>query len=446
MDDFSVIDTFLDTFIRFIDSGFGLLRPDVAFLTSILIAIDITLAGLFWALRGEDNVIGALIRKVLYVGFFAFIINNFQALTQIVFDSFSRAGLNATRAGLTPDDLLSPGFVAHTGFTAAYPILNELGQLVGPVATFVNLPTLLILGIAYALIVISFFILAVQVFITIIEFKLTTLAGFILIPFALWNRSAFLAERVLGNVISSGVKVMVLAVIIGIGSTIFGPLAAALTAGDVEIENALTVLLASLAMVGLGVFGPGVAAGLVSGAPQLGAGAAFGTGAGLIAGGAAGIGLGAAGGRLLSGIGRGGTAAAAAAAGGASMAYGLGRATSGASGLAGVGAGLAGVAAAGAGAMKGAMGKAMGSLSSGAQTSAQSGARAAFSATGGSLPASAAAAATNTASGAAAPPAWAKQMRQSQRVREATAVAGATLRDGDRPGGADSPDLKQRDD
>ena len=76
----------------------------------------------------------------------------------------------------------------------------------------------------------------------------------------------------------------------------------------------------------------------------------------------------------------------------------------------------------------------------------QTGARAAFNATGGSLPASAAAAASNTASGAAAPPAWAKQMRQSQRVREATAVAGATLRDGDRPGGADSPDLKQRDD
>ena len=445
MDDFNVIDGFLDTFIRFIDSGFGLLEPDVAFLTSILIAIDVTLAGLFWALRGEDNVVGALIRKVLYVGFFAFIINNFQGLTQIVFDSFSRIGLNATSAGLTPGDLLSPGFVANTGFQAAHPILSEMGELTGPIATFANAPTLIILGVALLLIIISFFILSVQVFITIIEFKLTTLAGFVLIPFALWNRSAFLAERVLGNVISSGVKVMVLAVIIGIGSTIFGPLAAALTTGDVEIENALTVLLASLAMVGLGVFGPGVAAGLVSGAPQLGAGAAFGTGAGLIAGGAAGIGIGAAGMNLAGGALKGGGAAAAAAAGGTSMAYGLGRATSGVSGLAGVGAGLAGVAAAGAGAMKGAMGKAMGGLSSGAQNSAQAGARAAFNATGGSLPASAAAA-TNTASGASAPPAWAKQMRQSQRVREATAVAGATLRDGDRPGGADSPDLKQRDD
>jgi type IV secretion system protein TrbL len=63
-----------------------------------------------------------------------------------------------------------------------------------------------------------FFVLAVQLFITLIEFKLTTLAGFVLVPFALWNKTAFLAEKVLGNVVSSGIKVLVLAVIVGIGS------------------------------------------------------------------------------------------------------------------------------------------------------------------------------------------------------------------------------------
>jgi type IV secretion system protein TrbL len=38
----------------------------------------------------------------------------------------------------------------------------------------------------------------------------------------------FLAERVLGNVVTSGIKVMVLAVIVGIGSTYFGQFASAL--------------------------------------------------------------------------------------------------------------------------------------------------------------------------------------------------------------------------
>jgi type IV secretion system protein TrbL len=42
-----VIDRFLETFTRYIDSGFGLLGNEVAFLATTLAAIDITLAALF---------------------------------------------------------------------------------------------------------------------------------------------------------------------------------------------------------------------------------------------------------------------------------------------------------------------------------------------------------------------------------------------------------------
>src|SRR3546814_7318930 len=80
---------------------------------------------------------------------------------------------------------------------------------------FGNFLIVVVLLVAWFLVVLAFFILAIQLFITVLEFKLTTLAGFILVPFALWNKTSFLAERVLGNVVSSGIKVMVLAVIIG---------------------------------------------------------------------------------------------------------------------------------------------------------------------------------------------------------------------------------------
>lgn|GEM_PF-4266042 len=75
---------------------------------------------------------------------------------------------------------------------------------------------------------VAFFILTAQVFVGTIEFKLISLAGFILAPFAIWNRNSFLAESVLGNVGSSGIKVMVLAVIVGISSNIFAEFTAAL--------------------------------------------------------------------------------------------------------------------------------------------------------------------------------------------------------------------------
>ncbi|SCB28259.1 type IV secretion system protein TrbL [Bradyrhizobium yuanmingense] len=281
MADLSVIDRFTDTFSRYIDSGFGLLSGDVSFLSSTLIGIDLTLAGLAWSMRADDHIMVTLAKKVLYVGAFAFIIGNFKSLADIVFASFSSIGLKASGGSLSAADLARPGFVASAGFTAAHPLLEETGQFSG-FDVLTNLPTILILLFCWILIVLAFFILSVQLFVTLIEFKLTTLASFILVPFALWGKTAFLAEKTLGNVVASGVKVMVLAIIIGIGSTIFGQLASTLTR-PVDIVSAMSLLLAALSLFGLGIFGPGIAAGLVSGAPQLGAGAAAGTVAGAAA-------------------------------------------------------------------------------------------------------------------------------------------------------------------
>src|ERR1700704_1637453 len=93
-----VIDRFTDVFTRYIDSGFGLLGGEVAFLASTLIVIDIALAGLFWAWGANEDIFAHLVKKTLYVGFFAFLISNFNALARIIFDSFAGFGLKAARA------------------------------------------------------------------------------------------------------------------------------------------------------------------------------------------------------------------------------------------------------------------------------------------------------------------------------------------------------------
>lgn len=131
MNDLNVIDRFLQTFIRYIDSGFGLLGGDVAFLTTTLIGIDVTLAGLFWSMGGEQDVIGRFLRKILYVGAFAFILNRFSTLADIIFRSFAAAGLTAGGGTLSADDLLKPGRLAGTGFSAAWPLLEQVSKLMG---------------------------------------------------------------------------------------------------------------------------------------------------------------------------------------------------------------------------------------------------------------------------------------------------------------------------
>jgi type IV secretion system protein TrbL len=301
MNDLSVIDRFTNVFSQYIDSGFGLLGGEIAFLTATLVVIDMTLAGLFWAMGGHEDVIAKLIKKVLYVGTFAYILSNFRSLSGIVFRSFAGLGLTASGASVSVEDLLRPGRLASVGVDAGRPILATLSTLTGFPDVFTNLDQIVVLIIAWLIVLLSFFILAVQLFVTLIEFKLTTLAGFVLVPFALWNKTAFLAERVLGNVISSGIKVLVLAVIVGIGTGLFSQLTAP-PGGDPTIDQALAIMLASLALFGLGIFGPGIATGLVSGGPQLGAGAVAGT---LLASGGAAMAAGAAavrGARMAAGV------------------------------------------------------------------------------------------------------------------------------------------------
>jgi type IV secretion system protein TrbL len=294
-----VIDRFTEVFTRYIDSGFGLLGGEVAFLASTLIVIDVTLAGLFWAWGADEDVLAHLVKKTLYVGFFAFLIGNFNSLAKIVFNSFSGLGLKAVGSSLSADQLLHPGRLAQVGIDAGKPILDAASQLTGYVSFFVNFIQIFVLLTAWLVVVVAFFILAIQLFVTLIEFKLTTLAGFILVPFGLFSKTAFLAERVLGNVVASGVKVLVLAVIVGIGTTLFGEFTQGFGGNQPSLEDVLALVLAALSLLGLAIFGPGIATGLTAGAPQLGAGAAVGTalaagglglaGAGALAGAAKGI-------------------------------------------------------------------------------------------------------------------------------------------------------------
>jgi type IV secretion system protein TrbL len=442
-----VIDNFLGVFTSYIDSGFGLLGGEVAFIATTLIVIDVTLAALFWSWGGDDDIIARLVKKTLFVGVFAYLIGNWNNLAQIIFDSFAGLGLKGSGTSFSAADLLRPGKVAQTGLDAGRPLLESISDMMGYWSFFENFIQIACLMFAWVLVLLAFFILAVQLFVTLIEFKLTTLAGFVLIPFGLFGKTAFMAERVLGNVVSSGIKVLVLAVIIGIGSTLFSQFTAGFGGATPTIDDAMAIVLAALSLLGLGIFGPGIASGLVSGGPQLGAGAAVGTGlaaGGMVLAGGAAAGMAAKGGVAALSGGAAAVRGGAAAAGAASAAYSVG--SLGQSGAAGVASGLGGVArAAGSAAvspLKRAASKAVGSV----KTSFSDGARAGLGVTGGSsTQGSLAAASAAPAAPAGGPPAWAQQMHRRQALNHGTTMAAHAVRSGDSHGGGSSVNMSESD-
>lgn len=437
MNDFSAIDGFLDTFIRYIDSGFGLVAGDVTSLAAILIMIDVTLAALFWAWGQNVDILQSLIKKTLYVGAFAYILGNFAMLSNVVFQSFANLGLEASAAGFGAGDLMRPGLVAAEGMAASRPIFDQIGTLApGLVEFFANFAEVTLLFIAGLIVMAAFFVLSIQLFVLIVEFKLTTLAGFILVPFAFWRQTTFLAERVLGNVMASGVKVLVIAVIIGIGSTLFATIRSALPPTDMTIEQAFSVVLGALTLMGLAVFCPRIAAGLVSGAPQLSAGAAVGTAVGTaLAAGAATAGTIAASGAAARGT-VAATEAAATASGAVVTATRMGAMRTGFTGPAAAPVNAAvGLGAAAVGGIRD-----LGSrVASHFRARSDAGGRAVFEASGGMSTAASA-----SAEGAASSPDWVRKFRRAQAIREGAMIAAHTVQSGDGGGASEGPDLKQK--
>lgn len=279
---YNVIDQFLNAYLAAINSGFGLLRPDVMNVFGILIVITIGITAVFWALDENNQIIAGLFRKVLLIGFFAWLLNDWNGLTSTIVKGFAALGLKAGGSAMNVQAFLSsPSDLVYMGMTLVTGMTVQIKELTGPIAFFENFAMILVLGIAILGVILAFLVLAVQVFVTIIEFRMVTLAAFVLIPFGIIKQTSFLSERALGYVASSGLKLLTIALIVSVGSKTFKTLTLAPVP---NIENAISILIASVVLAMLSVTVPAIASALVTGGPQLGAGAALAGTAGVAAG------------------------------------------------------------------------------------------------------------------------------------------------------------------
>jgi type IV secretion system protein TrbL len=280
-------------FSNTVTAGFDALSGSVNGVFGLLIALVVALTGIQWALSPNREVLASGFGKVLLIGAFAWIINDWQTLSETIYAGFLELGLTAGGGSLSREEFLNPGAILQQGWE----IVKALGETPAPVENPLdvmgNMADALILGLAMIGIMLAFAILALQIIVSLLEFKIVTLGGFVLLPFGIWNKTAFLAERPLGYVVSSGLKVLALAIVVSGARTIFDQLQ---PSANPDIYEALTILVAALLLAMLAIFIPNLASALVTGGPALGAGAVLtgglavaGAGA-LVAGGVAGAG------------------------------------------------------------------------------------------------------------------------------------------------------------
>ena len=283
------LDLFLNNFRSQVDSGFGLISGDVQNVLATLVVISIVITALLWAIDENQNVLASLVRKVLLVGFFAWLVSQWHTLSQMVVEGFVSLGLKAGGGAMGLGDFLnSPSKIVVQGIKVCVGLFDYIHQIApGPVEFFAHLDVVLMALIACIGVLIAFVILSIEVAVVIIEFHIVTLIAFVTIPFGVLTQTSFLSERAIGYVVSVGIKLMALAIVVSIGTTIFNSYT---VSAAPDINEDVGLLLGAVVMVMLALKIPAIAGALISGGPQLNAGSAV-MGAAGVAAGVAGVGL-----------------------------------------------------------------------------------------------------------------------------------------------------------
>jgi type IV secretion system protein TrbL len=266
------LNSFLDQFLALADSGFGLIQGDVTYVLNALIVISITLAGAQWALAGEAPM-APFFRKVLFVGFFAFLVNNWASLSTIIVRSGAQLGLNAGGNGMSMADLHNPGRVGQIGVE----LFGRTAAMAEGMNIFTDAFAMATIWVSAVLVMLGFFVLAMQLFVSLIAFKLGSLAAFVALPWGVFNGTSWVAERPLGWVAGCAIRLFVLAFIASIAITFVNTLPATFT---LNAGGVLNIFLFGLTVLALAWFAPMLASEVVQGQPHLSGSDAIRTGVG----------------------------------------------------------------------------------------------------------------------------------------------------------------------
>lgn len=284
--DTGILDTMLATIAGYTTGSSGTITGYATSLYGILILLDFILAVLLNI--GETDHIKQLVRKVLFYGFWIWIIREWGTLCDALLDSLMITGTAV--GGVDASVLKTPSLLIDSGLEIAKPYMDYASEMSWLEITTSPLNWLMAV-IGYAGVVLAFGILALQIFITYVEFYIASALLLIFIPWGSFKYTSFVAEKAIGAVISYGTKLMMLGAVYGLSSGIINSMSINLV-DEPEPGAVLASMLGPFALCLLCWQAPGMAAGLMTGAPTLSAGTAAGTAVAGFAGGSAGAGIG----------------------------------------------------------------------------------------------------------------------------------------------------------
>ena len=164
--------------------------------------------------------------------------------------------------------LMHPSKVIDLGYYLAEPYFNYLTSFTSWTTIVESLGVYILAFLGAVAICLGFIILAFQIFITYVEFYISSALMLIFLPFGSNKFTSRFAENALGGVIAHGVKLMFLGAILSITAPVLNQLNTEFGSTP-SWQNIASATIAPFALAFLSWQAPSMAAGFMSGGPSL---------------------------------------------------------------------------------------------------------------------------------------------------------------------------------
>jgi len=198
--------------VSFTDGGVRLL-PDALWLIAIFFSIELLLSGMWFALQHHIDW-RSVIQKAMLAAVLGWAVQTWPSLTNTLARGFMSAGLKIGGTVMALDDLFSPDAMINLGFQVSAVSLGAVkdASVLSPKALGMSL----VEGWVGLLIVLFYFVAALAMFVTLLEYYLGAAFTTILLPWGMLTKTAWLAERAISHLFAGGVRLGLLALIMGI--------------------------------------------------------------------------------------------------------------------------------------------------------------------------------------------------------------------------------------
>lgn len=228
------------------------LTPYAISLLFTLLAVDIALKAINHAIDSSMTPAhGGLLKStvvldsVITYGFFIFLVfgvggsSGYTTIVNALQEGFVFIGLKASGSCMTPQQFTSPSQIASRGMQLAW------GLIYSPAQQDISLMARCLIYLSGLGIIVSFFLVAIRVFVLHIVFGIVAGTGLILAPFGVWNQTSFVYEKMKDLVFKVGLKFLFMSFVVGIIEVTTQGWSK--TAAD-SVEKAVFMLVGSMAL------------------------------------------------------------------------------------------------------------------------------------------------------------------------------------------------------